>query len=148
MAFRFPLAPLLHLRESVERQSALSLREASLKVVRAQEMLVRLDQFLATSCAFDETGLRAGRRAVELQFASLSRENFEVLRKELKAEIRRLELARRKAAAEYQRAYREREALEALRKNQLRRHQQEDLRRQQRDLDESYLLQRWRNPLG
>ena len=72
MAFHFPLGPLLRLRQSVERQRALSLREACLKVVLAQEMLANLDRFLDVSARSDEAGLRAGRIAAEIQFASLS----------------------------------------------------------------------------
>jgi len=148
MAFHFPLAPLMRLRESVKRQRALSLREATLKVVRAQETLTNLDHFLAASAASDEVDLRAGRRAAEVQFACLSRDNYNVVRKELQAEVQRLELARQEAAARYQQAYRECEALESLREHQHRRYQQEELRRQQGGLDESYLLQRWHGPLG
>src|SRR5882724_7085587 len=109
MPFRFALAPLLRLRQSVERQRALRLRATSLAVTRTQEALSRLEQFLADSARSDQDALSAGRSAAELQFASASRDNLYVLRKDSQAELRRLELGRQQAAEEYQRAYRERE---------------------------------------
>lgn len=148
MPFRFTLAPLLRLRQSVERQQALRLREASLEVTRMQDSLARLEQFLADSTRSDHAALSAGRSAAELQFASLFRENLHRLRQELQAELCRLELARQRAAEEYHRAYREREVLETLRTRQRRAYQQEELRREQRELDAAHLLQLWRNRAG
>lgn len=148
MPFRFALAPLLRLRQSVERQRALRLREASLKVTRLQETLAQLDRFLSASAAADHAALREGRRAAELQFASVFRENLESLRLQHERELQRLESERQRAAEEYQRAYRECEALETLRQRQRGVYQQEELRRQQRILDVAHLLQRWRNRLG
>ena len=148
MAFRFPLAPLLRLRQSTERQKALRLQEASLEVARAREKLNRLEQFLADSAASDHAGLAAGRRASELQFASLIRVNLHKLRLELVAELREAERKRQQAAGEYQRAFREREVLETLRARQRRLYQQEAQRREQRDLDAAHLLRLWRKSSG
>jgi len=145
MAFHFVLAPLLRLRESVERQRALRLREASVRVIQMQDRLEQLDRFLKDSEARDEQHLRAGVKAVELQFAVMSRGQVERLKTEWQDELRNLESARQKAAEEYQQAYRESEALETLRQQQRRQYQKEDLRRQQRDLDVVFLLQHWRN---
>src|SRR5208283_4571872 len=69
MAFRFVLAPLLRLRQSIERQRALALQEANLKVSRAQETLAQLERFLSGSAQSDSAALAAGRTAAELQFA-------------------------------------------------------------------------------
>ena len=148
MAFRFALAPLLRLRQSIERQCALRLREASLAVARAQDFLAQLDRFLADSAQSDAVSLSAGRRAAELQFASLYRENLEHLLEELESEVRKLELARQKAATDYHQAFREREVLETMRASQRRDSQQEELRREQRQLDAAHLLQRWRRRSG
>ena len=148
MPFRFALAPLLRLRQSVERQRALRLREASLKVTRLKETLAQLDRFLSASAVADQAGLHEGRRAAELQFATVFRENLESLRQRHERELQRLESERQKAAEEYQQAYRECEALDTLRQRQRRAYQQEELRRQQRTLDATHLFQRWRNPLG
>ena len=148
MAFRFALTPLLRLRQSIERQRALRLREASLALSRAQDSLAQLDRFLDDSLHADSASLSAGRRAAELQFASLYRENLEHLREELQAEIRDLECKRQKAAAEYHQAFREREVLETMRARQRRDYQQDELRREQQQLDAAHLLQRWRHRNG
>jgi flagellar FliJ protein len=143
MAFRFALAPLLRLRQSIERQRALALQEASLRVSRAQETLAHLDRFLANSAQSDSASLAAGRTAAELQFADLCRDNMHRFRQDLQSNIRKLELLRQQAAGEYQQAYREREVLDTLRARQRRVYQQEQLRRQQREVDSVFLLQRW-----
>src|SRR5271166_1613135 len=123
MAFRFALAPLLRLRQSVERQRALALQEASLKVVRAQEALARLEQFLADSAVADSASLAAGRTAADLQFASLLRDQLERFRLHLQDEVRRLETLREQAAYAYHQVYQEREVLETLRARQRRAYQ-------------------------
>jgi len=148
MPFRFALAPLLRLRQSVERQRALRLREASLAVARAQEALAQLDRFLADSAQSDSASLLAGRRAAELQFASLYLENLGRLRDEFESEVHELELTRQKAAAAYHQAFREREVIETMRARQRRDYQREELHREQRQLDAAHLLQRWRRRSG
>ena len=143
MAFRFTLAPLLRLRQSLERQRALSLQQATFNLKHAQDTLARLERFLAESELADSASLAAGRTAAELQFASLLREQFGQLRLQLEKEVRRLETLRQQAALAYQRAYREREALDTLRAHQSRAYQIEQSGRQQRELDAAFLLQRW-----
>jgi flagellar export protein FliJ len=143
MAFRFALAPILRLRQSVERQRTLGLQEANLQVSRAQQRLAELDRFLSDSAEADSAALVAGRTAAELQFAFVLRENMQRFREELQSNVRQLELLRQRALGEYHRAYREREVLETLRARQRRVYQQEQLRRQQQELDAGYLLQRW-----
>jgi len=143
MPFRFALAPVLRLRQSIERQRTLALQAANLQVSRAQETLAQLDRFLSDSAQSDCAGLAAGRTAAELQFASVLRENMQRFREELRSDIRKLELERQKALGEYRQAYREREVLETIRTRQRRVYQQEQLRRQQQELDGAYLLQRW-----
>jgi flagellar FliJ protein len=144
MAFRFPLAPLLRLRQSIQRQRTLQLQDANLKVSRAQEGVTQLERFLVTSARADGNNLKAGRAAAELQFATILRENLQRYRQELQSEVSKLELLRQKALGEYHQAHREREILESMRARQLREYQQDQSRRQQAELDASYLLQRWR----
>src|SRR5277367_4900129 len=143
MPFRFALAPLLRLRQSIERQRTLQLQEASMKVVRAQEALNRLDEFLSDSAQSDSTNLAGGRSGAELQFASVFRDNLHRYREELEEEVQKLEAARRLAVNAYRLAYRAREVLETLSARQQRAYQEEQMRREQRELDAAYLLQRW-----
>jgi flagellar export protein FliJ len=143
MPFRFTLAPLLRLRQSIERQRTLQLQEANLKASRAKETLAQLERLLFDSAQSDATGLSAGCTGAELQFASVCRENLTILRKDLRANVQKLELQRQNAASEYHHAYRERDVLETLRAGQYLIYRQEQLRRQQQQLDAAFLLQRW-----
>ena len=57
MPFRFALAPLLHLRQSIERQRTLQLQQANLHLSRARETLAQLESFLSGSSQCDADGL-------------------------------------------------------------------------------------------
>jgi flagellar export protein FliJ len=143
MSFRFALAPLLRLRQSIERQRTLELQKANLQVLHAQETLEQLERFLSDADQSDSQGLAAGCTGAELRFASVLRENLRHLRNELLVDVRKLERLREKALGEYHQAYREREVLESLRIRQRRVYQHLEVRRQQEELDADFLLQRW-----
>jgi flagellar export protein FliJ len=143
MPFRFALAPILRLRQSIERQRTLQLQEANLRVSRAQDTLAQMEGFLSRSAESEATALRTGWPAAELQFAAVLRRNMQRYRQELQSEVRKLELLRQKSLAEYHEAYRDREVLETLRARERREYQEEQSRRQQQELDSAYLLQRW-----
>lgn len=148
MAFRFALAPLLQLRQSLEHQRALALQKASLHVARAQEALIRLDRFLEESAEVDLRSLAAGCMAADLHFAFLLREQLQQLRVQVQDEIHRLEALRQEAAQAYERALAEREVLESLRARQHRAYQMEQARRQQQEIDAAFLVQRWHTRKG
>lgn len=143
MPFRFTLAPVLRLRQSIQHQRTLQLQEANLQVSRAEETLAKLDRFLSDSAQSEANGLAAGVSAAELQFGSVLREKLQHFRLELQADVRKCEVARQKALGEYHQAYRERELLATLRDRQLEEYQQEKAHREQQELDSAYLLQRW-----
>jgi flagellar export protein FliJ len=143
VSFCFALAPVLRLRQSIERQRTLQLQEASLQVSRARETLAQLERFLADSADSDLAALAGGRTGAELQFADVLRESLQHFRQELQSDVGRLELLRQRAVGAYHQAYREREVLESLRARQRRAYQQEQLRREQQELDAAHLLQRW-----
>jgi flagellar export protein FliJ len=144
MSFRFALESLFRLRQSVERQRAIDLQNASFRAARAQERLTQLDRYLSDSAASDLRGLGEGRTAAELQFAAAYREKLLGLRQELQTEVTHLEGLRQNELGEYRRAFRDREVLESLRVRQQRIYRQEQSRRRQRELDADYLLRRWR----
>jgi flagellar export protein FliJ len=144
MPFRFALAPLLRLRQSLERQRALRLREASMAVTRTEDTLNRIDQSLTEATRTDESSLKIGRSASELQFALISRANMQRLRQSVHAELIALEIKRQESVQQYRRADREREVLETLGAQQRHTYQQEQRQREQRELDGGHLLQLWR----
>lgn len=143
MPFRFTLAPLLRLRQSIQRQRTLQLQEANLQASRAQEALAKLERYLSDFAQSKSKTLAAGCTAAELQFTSLLRENLQSFRRELQSDVRKFDLLRQKALGEYHQAYRDREVLETLQARQRRDYQQEQSRREQQELDSAYLLQRW-----
>jgi len=143
MPFRFALAPLLRLRQSVERQCMLALQNSAMQLSAAKDAVAQLDRFLEESTRADAISLTSGRRGSELQFALLLREQLRQLRCRLGEEVVRLELARQQAAAAYEQAFRQREVLDNLRNRQHRAYQVEEIRREQRRLDIAYLLQSW-----
>ena len=143
MAFRFALAPLLRLRQSLEKQRALALQQASLNVARAEKMLGQLETFLDQSARNDAQTLVNGQKAAELHFAELLRERLRELRVQLQGEVLRLAAVREQAAVAYEQALRECEALEALRARRWREYQIEQARREQREIDAAFGLQRW-----
>lgn len=148
MAFRFTLASLLRLKRSLERQRSLALQQAAMNLHRGEETLARLEHFLADSALADTASLAEGRRAAELHFASLLREQMHRVRNQLQEEIHRLTELRDQAALAYTQAMREREALEAFRARQHLAYQKERARSQQQQLDDMFLLQRWHRRSG
>ena len=144
MPFRFPLASLLRLRQGLERQRAAQLLEASTKAARARGELAQIDAAIVESRHADAAALRAGCSAAELQFAVLTRASLQAARDTTEQQVKRLEAQRLTAAADYQRAFREREILETLSTQQRRTYQQDHSRREQHDLDAAHLLQLWR----
>ena len=144
MAFRFALATVLRLRQSVERQRTLQLQDATSQVLNAKLKLTELERSLSDSSAEDLSALGAGRRAAEMHFALTIRENSKLIRIALTAEISGLELLRAKVLAEYQKASRDREVLELLFERQRKEFRRQKDRSLQHEADEAFLLQRWR----
>ena len=145
MAFHFPLGALLRLRQSLERQRAIALQKANLRLSQAKQKLDELEDSLRNSHAENAAALTHGRRSAEMQFALAVRENASLRRLALGVEIRELELSRQKVLAEYQKALRDREALELLQERARNNYQREEDRRRQQQMDEAFLLQRWRS---
>ncbi|HVM94590.1 MAG TPA: flagellar FliJ family protein [Terriglobales bacterium] len=126
----------------------LALQNAVVQLSVAKESVARLDRFLEESADRDAASLSAGRRASELQFAVLLREQLRQLRVRLQEEVARLEVVRQELAAAYEQAFRQREVLENLRNRMSTAYEVEQGRREQRRLDIVYLLQRWHHRKG
>ena len=142
MAFHFPLQPVLHFRESVEHQQELRLRTANQQVARVRHLLEQIDarrQELQTTQAQE---LNSGITAAELRFHLLC--DAEVLRhrRELEKELVRLQQLREQQRETYQQARRARETLEAVRDRQALLYRKEAARREQRSLDDLFLMRR------
>lgn len=142
MPFRFSLEPLLRLRRSVEHQQELRLAEANALVARDR---LGIDQLNGAITAWEEqqTGqMRSGTTAAEIQFSLFCGAGMLHRREEMQKELshhQEISLGCREAL---QQARKERETLDTLRERQFRMYEQEEKRREQRRLDDLFLLRR------
>lgn len=143
MTFHFSLAPLLRLRRSLEHQSELALQAASLELARAQQELREGEACLQGSRRAARQTLQRGSHGAEMQFEAgcerVLRDYCEALRNQMVA----LQATRDQRTAEFQQAHGERETLESLREHEFETFRAQELRREQRELDEAYLLRLW-----
>ncbi len=142
MAFHFPLQAVLHFRQSVEHQQELRLRAANQLVGRARHLIEQLDAQRQDLHSAQVKELSLGMTAVELQFELLCETELFRRRRELEQQLARLEQLREQQRALFQQARQAREMLEAVRDRQLRLYQKETARREQRSLDDLFLLRR------
>jgi flagellar export protein FliJ len=142
MAFHFPLQAVLHYRESLEHQQELRLRAANQQVARVRRVLEQHCARLQELRASQGQELLAGTTAAELRFATLCESAFQQQRQELERELQRLQTLRDEQQKLFVLARRQRETLAGLRDNQLRDYERRASRREQRQLDDAFLLRR------
>jgi flagellar export protein FliJ len=142
MAFRFTLHALLRFRQSVERQQQLLLQEANHQVALVRRGIEVLDGHLGAIAAHDAGELENGVRAAELQFQLLCRAILLGHRRQLETTLAQREEVRISRSQAFHEARRQREAVETLRQLQWQAYQQGQKRKEQRYLDELFLLRR------
>ena len=142
MPFHFPLQAVLNLRESVEHQQELRLRAADQQVARVRHLIEQMDARRQDLQRAQAQTLSVGMTAVELQFELLCDAELLRHRRELEQQLVRLEQQREQQREILQQARRARETLGAVRDQQVRRYQKEAARREQRSLDDLFLLRR------
>jgi flagellar export protein FliJ len=142
MAFHFPLQAVFHYRQSVEHQQELRLRAANQQVARVRRLLDQIDARLADLRANQFQHLQAGVTSAELRFGLLSETSLAAQREQVVAEVARLQKLRDQQQRIFQHARREREILDSLRERQLHEYNVSASRRQQRQMDDLFLLRR------
>jgi flagellar export protein FliJ len=142
MAFHFPLQAVLHFRQSLEHQQELRLRAANQQVARVQRLIEQMDLRRRENRSTQTNELSAGVTAAELRFELLCEGELLRHRRELEQQLLRLEQLRQQQRELLQQARWARETLESVRDRQLRVYQKEALRREQRSLDDLFLLRR------
>ena len=144
LAFRFPLAPVLRVRESIERREELALQRAELEVARAQRRL-------------DELTIAVGKCAEDRDRA-LQQPTPAYRVRELQEEMNLLLAARQTAAdllgkvceqrdvqrERYQAAHNGRRMLTDMRARQKDAYEQDQVRAQQKRLDDIFASRRQR----
>ena len=142
MAFQFPLESLLRFRQSLERQQEILLQQANFQAAELRRMIAALERAAGEIRASNATDLRAGTCAAELHFNALRLSMLAERRLKIEAALVQAEerCALRRQALQHSRQ--QREIIDSLRKRQL--HSYEDLqkKREQRRLDDLFLLRR------
>jgi len=142
MAFHFPLHAVLHFRESLEHQQKLRLLAANQQVARMRHAIEQTDARRQELHAMQIDELTSGMTAAELRFELLCEGELLRHRRELELQLVRLQQLRDQQREIFYQARRARETLEAVRDQQFRLHQKEAARREQRSLDDLFLLRR------
>jgi len=140
MPFHFSLEAVLHLRRSIEHQQELRLQAANQQVARVRHALEAAANRINETQARAAEELRTGTTAAAIQFALQCEATLQRHRQELRRELARAEGLRNQQQRIFEQARRERETFESLRQQQLREYQRDAARRQQRQVDDLFLL--------
>ena len=142
MPFNFPLQSILQFRRSLEHQQELRLRAANQQVARSQHLIEQIDLRRLDLQAERSRELGVGVTAAELRFGLQCEAELLRQKRELELQLIRLQQLRDQQREVFQQARRTRETLEAVRDQQLSVYKQEAARRNQRNLDDMFLLRR------
>jgi flagellar FliJ protein len=142
VAFRFPLASVLRLRKTIERRAEVSLKSAQLEVARARRRIDELTDEMAKACQDREKALGASTPANRLQFMQVEINAAIEARRILFETLQTLKLQRDTQMKAYQTAHRGRQVLTDLETQYRDLYEQEELRRQQKQVDEIF-ASRW-----
>lgn len=137
MAFHFQLDAVLRIRKLVEEQARLRLDQSAMRLRRMEQSLTRAEEWSRQSVRARSSIKRLP--GAEVSFSGMvmqqTRQAMEDCRKQIEAEEKR--------SAELREAYltarMERRTLGTLRENALRSYEAEETRREQDELDESFL---------
>jgi flagellar export protein FliJ len=140
MAFRFPLEAVLHFRWSTEHQQELRLRAANQRVARVRHRIEQLDRSGGELKLLQAKRLTEGTTAAEMRFALQCESEIVRRRREFEQQLAMLEQARDRQREIFQQARRARETLEAVRDRQLNLYRKKAGRREQRQVDDLFLL--------
>ena len=142
MPFHFPLQAVLHYRQSMEHQQEIRLRAANQQVARAQHLIEQMDLQRKELRSMEMEELSSGTSAAELQFGLLREAAMLRRRRELEQQLIRVQQLRDQQREIFQQARRAREMLESLRDQQLHLYKKDVSRREQRSLDDLFLMRR------
>jgi flagellar export protein FliJ len=142
MPFHFPLQTVLHYRQSMEHQQELKLRAANQQVARAQHLIEQMDLQTKELRSMEMEELSSGTSAAELQFGLLREAAMLRRRREFEQQLIRSQQLRDQQREIFHQARRAREMLESLRDQQLQLYKKDAARREQRSLDDLFLMRR------
>ncbi len=142
MPFHFPLQAVLRYRQGIEHQQELRLRAANQQVARLRHILEQVEGRRRELESTQSQALTSGVTSAELRFGLQCQTELLCAKQEIEGQLARAKQWRDQQRAIFQQARRTRETLEAVRDRQLRLHQREAARHDQRALDDLFLLRR------
>jgi flagellar export protein FliJ len=140
MAFRFSLQMLLRLQKSVERQQELLLQAANARVRQANQQIQEIDAWVEAYRKRRAEGMDTGLRAAEIHFDERCREVLKNHRQYLADELSRREKIREDQRGAFEAARRAREVTDSLRERKMEAYRIEEQRREQRRMDDLFIL--------
>jgi len=144
MAFRFSLATVLSLRESIERREERTLQKVHLEMARVSRQIDELNSKIAGAQAERDQALCQPLPAGQLQAMLAETQSTLETRDALQVMLRELDVQRRKQLKLYQAAHRDHEMLIDMRNRQRDAYQQEQARLQQKYLDDIFIARHHR----
>jgi len=145
MAFRFSLAAVLKLRESIEHREYLALGRVHQEIAQAETQLRMAEQWCSTAALRRESDTARGVVSVHLQDAYEKELTLEKQRDLLRAKRQELKLKLQQCIKAYEIARQKREILESLRTRQFQAYRLEQARREQNRIDDLFLARRQRS---
>jgi len=142
MAFRFPLSPVLRLRENLERREYLALQALYAQAAEVRSDIKALEQSLTQARSQRSTRLLEGMFAAHLHLELAGEARIEHQRQALLRKLAELQGQVKGQIAKYQQARQKREMLEELRRQQFEEYVREEATREQQAGDELFLLRR------
>jgi flagellar export protein FliJ len=142
MAFKFPLATVLQVRESIEKREERALQQLMGEIYRVQREIDELANAVAKSYEARELAMRQPIPAADLQAMLQQARATDEKRLQLLGTLHVLEQRRDEQLKIYQAAHRDHEAILSMFQEQRHAYEQEQLRTQQKNLDDIFASRR------
>jgi len=140
MTFRFRLDGVLRFRKSVEQSEEVALYRIVREIIDVERELQQLESNQVRIREQREQDLTRTLPAVHLREIAERELELQTAADRVRSRLRQLETQRHQQLAIYQTAHQNREVLSELREQQRRTHQMEQRRREQKALDDLFLI--------
>jgi flagellar export protein FliJ len=144
MAFRFPLAAVLRVRESIEQREERALQRIQLEMARVARQIEELNEAMARAHVAREQALRQTMPGGELQSMLWQVQAAAEVKKTLLVTLQGLEELRLQQMKVYQAAHRDHETMINMRNEQRDAYNVEQARGEQKYLDDIFMARRHR----
>ena len=142
MAFQFRLHAVLRIRKSLEQQEEALLRMVNQQIQSAVSKLEQMDQYRDALQANKCTTLQGGSTSGEIMFLEECQGTLQQYRLHLERELSALQQLGSLQRARLEEARRQREIVDSLREKQFGLYREEQARKEQREIDDLFLVRR------